>query len=199
MNPAIERLRGVVQRLVETARAEGIEPDGPLGQWLQGQVQALEGLAGVLDGQTSQMDTVMSRIEATSKAGLDQVKFLSHAAELTLLQIRTLKAGLIVEHENVTLRMIKEVFPLFAEKLQGALVIREREWNRRVERRRFALAGATVLALAIFLAGVAFQIWSDSDRINAFDDCLSHSFIWNGHAYCAIPGWEQEVPRATNR
>ena len=77
------------------------------------------------------------RREAAPKAGLEQVTVLSHAAESTLLQVQTLKAGLIVEHENVTLRTIKELFPLFAEKLQGALVIREREWNRRIERRRF--------------------------------------------------------------
>ena len=197
MNPAIARLRAVVHRLVETGRAEGIEPDGPLGQWLQGQAQALAGLAEILDAQTSQIDAVMSRIEAASKAELERVSELSSAAEHVLFQVRTLQAALVVEHENVTLRMIKQTLPLFAEKLQGALVIREREWNRRVERRRFALAGATVLA--IFLAGVAFQIWSDSDRVATFDDCLSHSFIWNGHVYCAVPSWEHEVPKATNQ
>ena len=197
MNPAIARLRTVVERLVQAGRAEGIEPDGPLGQWLEGQVEALDGLAGILDGQTSQIDAVMSRVEAASNAQLKRVEALSEAAELELLQVRTLKAGILVEHENVTLRMIKEVFPMFAEKLKSALVIRERAWNRDVERRRFGLAGAIVLA--IFLAGVAFQIWSDSDRVATFDDCLSHSFIWNGHVYCAVPSWEHEVPTATSR
>ena len=118
-------------------------------------------------------------------------------AQLERFSVQDLKASLVVEHENVTLRMIKETFPLFAERLEKVLMIRERRWNRDIERRRMGTAAAIVLA--IFVAGACFHRWLDADRLAAFDGCLSHSFVVDGHAYCRIPGWESEVPWATKK
>ena len=167
------------------------EPEGRLISTLLG---AIRKVADV--GRTSHdvMEAIARESKEAAQADLRRAQALRDAAELELLQVRTLKAGLIAEHENVTLRMIREVFPMFADKLQGALIIREKEWNRRVERRRFAVAGVTVLA--IFLGGMGLQMWFDSDRVDAFDRCLAQSFVSNGRAYCAIPGWESDVARA---
>jgi hypothetical protein len=48
MSAAVEQIHGAVDRLRQAGRAEGIESDGPLGQWLEAQVGALLGLADVL-------------------------------------------------------------------------------------------------------------------------------------------------------
>jgi hypothetical protein len=163
------------------------EPEGRLISTLLG---AIRKVADVGRSSHAVMESIARASKEAAQADLRRAQALREAAELELLQVRTLKAGLIVEHENVTLRMISEVFPMFAEKLKSALVIRERAWNRGVEHRRFALAGASVLA--VFLAGVGLEMWRDWDRVAAFNQCLTHAFVSNGRAYCAIPGWEQE-------
>lgn len=69
MSSAIEQLRGAVDRLRQAGRAEGIEVDGPLGQWLEAQTQALLGLGDILRGQDDRVGEVLGRIE--SSAGLE--------------------------------------------------------------------------------------------------------------------------------
>jgi hypothetical protein len=181
---------------VETAAREwGLRWHEPEGRFISALLGAMRRLGELGRGSHGVLERIACDGRAAAVADRDQARLLREQAELELLQVRTLKAALVVEHENVTLRMIKETLPLFADKLQGALIIREREWNRRVERRRFAVAGVTVLA--IFLGGMGLQMWFDSDRIAAFDRCLAQSFISDGRAYCALPDWEPEAPRTT--
>ena len=187
-----ERRCAEVREAAEEWAVRWNEPEGRLISALLG---AIGKLADLGQGAQGVMERIARDGKAAAAADRDSARLLREQAEIELLQVRTLKAALVVEHENVTLRMIKETLPLFANKLQGALVIREREWNRRVERRRFAVAGVTVLA--IFLGGMGLQMWFDSDRVGAFDRCLAQSFVSGGRAYCAIPGWEPEAPRTT--
>ena len=166
------------------------EPEGRLISTLLG---AIRKVADVGRASHDVMEAIARESKEAAQADLRRAQALRDAAELELLQVRTLKAGLIAEHENVTLRMIREVFPMFAEKLKSALVIRERAWNRDVERRRFALAGACVLV--IFLAGYGVRAWSEWDRLAAFGECETHAFVSNGRAYCAVPNWQPEDTR----
>ena len=77
--------------------------------------------------------------------------------------------SLEVEQENLTVRMIKEPLPLFAERPKDALVIRERRWNDDVKRRRFATAGLVVLGLVSGGYGVhEWQVW---DATSGFEWC----------------------------
>ena len=70
MNPAVEQLRAAVERLVHEGRAEGIEPDGPLGVWLEAPSEALEGLAAVLDGQEERFEALLTNIRAANQTEL---------------------------------------------------------------------------------------------------------------------------------
>ena len=69
MSSAVEQIHGAAERLRLAGRTEGIEVDGPLGQWLDAQALALLGLADVLHGQEKRVEDFLSRIEA-SAAGL---------------------------------------------------------------------------------------------------------------------------------
>ena len=109
---------------------------------------------------------------------------LRGAAEAALRQVRNAQATLVIEQENVTLRMIQETLPMFAERLQKALVIREHRWNADVSRRRYAVAGA--VALAVFLAGYALSSWQDSGWVDAFGQCLAQPLQYRGHYFCNI-------------
>jgi hypothetical protein len=66
VNPAVARIRSIVKRLLADGQQEGIEVGGPLGRWLEGQAEALTGLADVLEEQASRIDDTLSRVEAAA-------------------------------------------------------------------------------------------------------------------------------------
>ena len=74
-----------------------------------------------------------------------------------------------VEQENLTVGMIKEPLPLFAERPKDALIIRERRWNNDVKRRRFATAGLVVLGLVS--GGYWVHEWQVWDATSGFEWC----------------------------
>jgi len=201
VNAAVEQLRAAADRLVADGRSEGIEPDGPLGRWLEGQAQALAGLAELLDDQTLRFEGLIGGIKTAADAELQKAAAATElanqaikAGELTLRQARTAQIALEVERESLVLRMIKETLPLFADRLKQALVIREQRWNNDVRRRRYAAAGA--VALAVFLGGYALRAWSESDRLAAFDRCLAHAQLVQGHYWCEVTAFQTDIPWA---
>jgi len=201
VNPAVEQLRAAADRLIADGRSEGIEPDGPLGRWLEGQAQALAGLAGLLDDQTIRFEELIGGIRTAADAELQKAAAATElanqaikAGELTLRQARTAQIALEVERESLVLRMIKETLPLFADRLKQALVIREQRWNDDIRRRRYVAAGAATLA--VFLGGYALRAWSESDRLAAFDRCLAHAQLVQGHYWCEVTAFQTDIPWA---
>jgi hypothetical protein len=191
MNQVVAQLKATVEHLTAAGRAEGIEPDGPLGRWLEAQAQSLSTLADLLEEQSAKIDETLSRIASAAGEETEQLRVAIAAAKETTSQAdralqlaRNLQIGAITEQENVTIRMIDQTLPLFVERLQKVLVIREQRWNSDVRRRRYAAAGA--LVLTVFLAGFGLSWWQDSDRVAAMDQCLAHPLQASGHYYCSI-------------
>jgi hypothetical protein len=90
--------------------------------------------------------------------------------------------GVVVEREHMVQKMITETLPLFAEKLKGALVVREQGWNARARDRRYAIASA--ITLALLLVGYSFCWWQDSVQVAGFDRCITHPMQIEGQLYC---------------
>ncbi len=198
VNPAVEQMRGAVERLLRVGRAEGIEPGGPLGMWLEAQAEALQGFAAILDGQEARFEQALATVEAANRSELDKLsaavalaREAAQQGELALLQARNAKIVMVVERENLVQRMIKETLPEFVKALKGALVIRETRWNRRKESVRFGLAG--LLFVAVFGAGYGLSFWRDQNDVAAFDRCLASQIVAAGHVYCSL---DFLVPRA---
>lgn len=191
MNAAVEQLRVAVEGLMREGRAEGIEPDGPLGRWLEAQVQALGGFAAVLDGQADRFEEVVGKVQAANDAELAKLSVTLELAretvkqgDIAVKQARNAQLAATVQQEDAVQRMIHETLPMFADRLKGALVIRESRWNRDKARRRHALAG--LVFVGVFSAGYALCAWSDQDRLAAFDRCVAAPLQANGHTYCAL-------------
>lgn len=191
VNDVVAQLKASVERLMAEGRAEGIEPDGPLGRWLEAQAQSLSTLADILGGQSKKIDDTLSRISGVATEETERLRAAITAAKETTVQAdralqlaRNLQLGAITEQENVTIRMIDQTLPLFVERLQKVLVIREERWNTDVKRRRYAAAGAAVLA--VFLTGFALSWWQDSATLSAMNRCVAHPLQAAGHYYCSI-------------
>ena len=118
-----------------------------------------------------------------------QAREIRRAAEVSLRQARTALISLEVEQENLTVKMIKETLPLFAERLRDALVIREHRWNDDVKRRRFATAG--LVALGLVSGGYGVHVWQVWDATSGFEWCLWNQLQANGNAYCDLTSLKQ--------
>jgi len=191
MNSSVRQLREAVQRLLHEGRAEGIEPGGPLGVWLEAQAEALDGLAAILEGQEERFEALLTDIRAASETELAKLATALAAAQVAvrqgdqaIKQARNAQITATVQQEAVTQRMIDETLPMFAERLKKALIIREIRWNRERAWKRYALAGLTVLG--IFGSGYALASWTGDGRLAAFERCLAQPILSGGHIYCAL-------------
>jgi hypothetical protein len=165
-----------VQRAADEWAVRWQEPEGRFVSALLGAVETL--------GRQAMIEAVARDSRAAAEAEYAQAREVTKAAQLALKQARNAQLALVVEQENVTLRMIDQTLPLFAERLEKVLVIREQRWNADVRRRRYALAGAETLA--VFVGGIALAAWMDGDKTAAFDRCLTQSIDAQGHRYCDI-------------
>ena len=170
MSSAVEQLRGAVDRLRQTGRAEGIEVDGPLGQWLEAQAQALLGLGDILQGQDGRVGEVLGRIETAAglelrnlQEAIEGANHVVRQGDFALRQARQTQAGVVVERQHLVKKMVDETLPMFAEKLNGALVIREEAWNAKARDRRYAIAAA--ISVALMLIGYCLSWWQDSGQV----------------------------------
>ena len=191
MTDEVAALRESVARLIEGARREGIEPDGPLGRWLAAQAGALESLAFVLEGQATRVEEVLGNIERAAAielkraaAALDQGQQVLRQGEVALAEARTAQYHLHLTEKTLVDRLVSDTLPLFAQQMKEVLVIRERRWNQDKGRQRMALAG--VMALAVFLSGFVVRTWVDWDRLALTDRCALHASIQGGHTICDL-------------
>ncbi len=194
MNAAVMGLRTAAEGLIAAGRVEGIEPEGPLGRWLEAQAEALRALAEILGGQELRFEELMRNVSAAARAELEKLAAATElgnnvvrAGEVALRQARTAQISLQVEKENLTAMMVKETLPLFVERLKEALIIRERRWNDDVKRRRLATAGLVVLGLVF--GGYGVHVWQAWNATSAFDWCWAHGLPSSGRVYCDMTGF----------
>ena len=197
MTNEVAALRESVARLIEGARHDGIEPDGPLGRWLAAQAGALESLAFVLQSQADRADALLSGIDAAAKAelakaaaALEQGRKAIAQGEVVLAQARAAQYHLHLSEQTLVSRLVNDTLPLFAQHMKEALVIRERRWNQDKGRQRMALAGA--VTLAVFLSGFVIRTAVDWDRLGLAERCAAHPMI--GGDACRVRDQRERCP-----
>ena len=180
----VAELRRQCEEVKLAAEEWAVRWNAPEGRFVSALLGTVEALGRVSVAVQGAIDRAAQQSRKAAEAELAQARELRGAAEAALRQVRNAQASLVVEHENVTLRMIEETLPMFAQRLQEVLVIREQRWNADVRRKRYAVAGA--VALGVFLAGYALSSWQDSGQVAAVDRCLDQPLVYHGHYYCRI-------------
>jgi hypothetical protein len=174
------------EKIREAAAEWGVRWNEPEGRFISALVGAID-LVGKFSASAQKalvQTTKEGRIAA--EADLQKAKEIHKAAQLALTQIRNIELAAKAEHEIVALQMIDRTMPLFTERLEKVLVVREQRWNKDVARRRYATAGAIVLA--IFLGGFGLSRWETHDMVARMETCLLHPLQAGGHSYCRIDG-----------
>lgn len=174
-----ERLVAEVER---TGREWGVRPDSLEGRF----VSALLGTSRWLGrlGVSAQVsfETLGRHNRDAAALELARAREITKAAQIALSQARNAQIVLEIEKENVVGRMIDKTLPLFIEKMQGVLVIREKRLNEDLRWRRFGAVGLVMLGLV--LGGYALRAWRESDAASILGECLAHPLQANGHLYC---------------
>jgi hypothetical protein len=158
----------------------------PEGRFISALLGAIEIVGRLTAAVQSSIDASARDGRAAAEAEFAKARKLHDAAQLALMQVRNLELAATAEQENLTVRMIDQTLPLFVERLEKVLVIREQAWNDGVKLRRYAMVGSVVLG--IFLAGFGLSWWQDSARLAAIDYCWTHPLQAAGHTYCRIDG-----------
>jgi hypothetical protein len=170
MSDSIENLRLMANLLRTAARRECIEPDGPLGAWVDAQYHALMANADVAEHQRWLVTELLARLKLVAEEELARQRVVTHETRIALEeargaiesmqnQARGAIERLECEKEKVTTQLIDRIVPDMIRGTRDALVIREHRHNRNVEWARAFGAGALMLGLVLF--GYGWGTWSD--------------------------------------
>jgi hypothetical protein len=129
-------------------------------------------------------DLMVRENRKAAEAELEKARQITAAATLAVVQARNAALALQCQQEHLVTRMIDDTLPLFVERLQGALVLRERTWNQGVQLRRAAALIAVVLGLVA--GGYALRGWQDLYATRALGQCLAHPVEYAGRYYCDL-------------
>ncbi len=182
-NPS-EELAPVVSGVEEAARAWDIRGDLPEGRFVSALMAAIAGIGRVMDGSRAEFARLFDQQREAAKDELARAREITKAANTALSQARSAQISYVVEQENVVIRMIDKTLPMFIERMQGVLVLREKRLNADIQRRRYAAVGAVTLGL--FLGGYALRSWQDADATSLVPQCLAHPYQAGSHIYCDV-------------
>ena len=149
MSEIAQRLRAAADNLVEAARKDAIEPDGTLGHWVQSQFTILHVLADLADHLETEVKGVVVETHNLSKSELKKLGVANQTADAVLNQFKVALAGSEVQRERVIGRFVESVAPQVVKAIGEAVVIRERDYNKRVQWGRAAAVGTLFLALVV--------------------------------------------------
>jgi hypothetical protein len=157
------------------------------GRFVSALTAAIAEMARVSDVARDEFKRAFQQNREAAELELERARQISRAANISLSQARNALIGLEVERENAIVRMIHETLPLFAERLQGALIIREKSWNEGQRFKRYALV--VTVTLGLVLGGYGWRAWQDSEAVTVLGRCLSHTLEGNGRLYCDVTGF----------
>ncbi len=175
---------GLVGEVETTARDWGVRPESLEARFVKallGTTRYLGRLA-VLTQATSEANSRRQRDEAL--LDVTRAREVTRAASLAVTQARNAQIALQVEQENLVVRMIDKVFPLFADRMQKVLVVRERRINATAMWQRYAIVALATLGL--FLGGYVVRLNQDSVATELLDRCLVQPVQSGGAFWCDI-------------
>ena len=155
-----DRLRVAIDRLEKAARDDNIQPDGMLGAWVAAQIDVLNALYVQEEAREEQIRELIDGAKAIGLAEADRAR-----TEVNKLNLYISKAEANLAQAQS--ESVKAIGDGIAERISGALVIREKAYNR-TKHFSTSLLAAGVL-LGTLLGGYA---WSSHDHANSIEALL---------------------------
>lgn len=142
-------LRAAAKAMEEAAWREGIDPTGPLGVFVTAMRHAILIMAETGERHARGVIGSIQDARALTEGEVKKLRHTGEMASLALDQAKTAQAGSEVQRERVVGRFVESVVPQLVKAVGEAVVIRERDYNRRVQWGRAAGVGCLLLALVV--------------------------------------------------
>jgi hypothetical protein len=183
---AVADLAGLVGETEKAARAWGVRPDHLEGRFVSALLGIVTWLARLVVAAAADLKAVMRAGQKLSETELATLKAANELAANTVRQARAAQTNLEVQRETIATRLVENLGPQLARGLKDWLVLREREHNRKMARRRAAITSAVVVALVA--GGYFSRAWQDTNATAALSRCISTKIVspTNGEAFCSL-------------
>ena len=183
---AAEELRASAEDMEQAAWRTGLTPEEPLGIWVISLRRTLTNLANLSEGEAEGVNSVVQGTRHLVDAEIEQLRQANKQAVHAMNEAKAALSRAEVDAKNLTLKTIQDLGPQILKGIREAVVIRERQYNRKVEWRRAGLVAAAVLGL--FLGGYSWRAWQDGNSASdALVRCLKQPFqAPNGDRYCSF-------------
>ena len=185
MSKAAESLRAAALETREAAWKDGIDPDGPLGTWVRSQERALTAQALMLDEQETRITDVVTN----AKAAVDgQVEVLKKT--LALAQEHNKRSEIMVrqsesDREKLVNHTVDQLTEQVSAKLSGALVLRQRRYDRTHRWGSAALVAG--LMMGLFLGGYGLHAYQWRFETGGVQRCLQSAVrSADGTLFCQV-------------
>ena len=192
MNNAVDYLRSCIIAMRAAAKAEQIDPEGPLGVWVRAQEAMLLGMIDFAELQTDRLVESVSMVDRSMTSAVTlveaEVKKLTATREEARQQMwvwreenERMKEERLRAGDDMAIRMADTI----KDRLKTSMLVRERRWNLR---QNLGLVGIfTGVLFATFLGGQWMQ--GHNEALTIIERCHANRAVdpSTNAAFCPMP------------
>jgi len=191
VSAASTALRAAAIGVREAALEEGIDLNGPLGVWVRSQERVLTAQAQMAEEHDKNIIGLVKDTKVTVENQVETLRVTLRVAEEHNKRTQMASQHMQIQQETLVSRTVSDLTEQVSAKLSGALVLRQ----RRYDRVHFwgSIGLVTSLALALFFGGFGLHAYEWRNETGALQRCMKTALrntagVW----YCemrSIEGW----------
>ncbi len=191
MSAASTALRSAAIAMREAALEEGIDLNGPLGVFVRSQEHILTIQAQMAEEQEKNVIGLVKDTKVTVENQVETLRVTLQVAQEHNKRTQMASQHMQIQQETLVSRTVSDLTEQVSAKLSGALVLRQ----RRYDRVHFwgSIGLVTSLALALFFGGFGLHAYEWRNDIGAMQRCMKTALRNSaGTWYCemrSVEGW----------
>ncbi len=191
MSAASTALRSAAIGVREAALEEGIDLNGPLGVWVRSQERVLTAQAQMAEEHDRNVIDLVKDTKVTVETQVETLKVTLQVAQEHNKRTQMASQHMQIQQETLVSRTVSDLTEQVSAKLSGALVLRQRRYDRT---HFWGSAGLVAsLALALFFGGFALHAYEWRNETGALQRCMKTALRNSaGTWYCemrSVEGW----------
>ena len=185
VSAAAEALRSASLSLRDAARKEGIMPNDPMWLWCVSQEAALEALATLAEEQEKHSGTLIRDTKVVVDSQVTALKTTLQVAQEQNKRSEIMVRQSESDREKLVNHTVDQLTEQVSAKLSGALVLRQRRYDRTHRWGSAALVAGAMLAL--FLGGYGLHSYEWRFEMGSVQRCLQSAVrSADGTLFCQV-------------
>lgn len=169
---AREQLKVALARIEKAARGAGIEPDDPLGIWIDSLRAGLQLFADLAIESEARVFTTLGGLKEAALEDTRKMKAAVAECDATTRKLQATYGTMETRVNNLIAQTVASMAGQVAEQMRDQMVIVERRHNRVVLWKRAGFL--TAIVAVIFGVGFGASRYVDRPAVRLLDQCLAH-------------------------